>query len=87
MAREPLDSIEYESTYLELRPASERLSDTIDAPILVRRRAHGRGDDAFAPHGIAAADDKCCCEPTRPATAPPARPMISRSGARYTLVL
>lgn len=54
MAREPLDSVEYESTYLELRPESERLSDTMAAPILAR--ADGRVDDAIDLYGIDAAE-------------------------------
>jgi hypothetical protein len=31
MAREPLGSLEYESTHLELRPDCERLSNTTNA--------------------------------------------------------
>jgi len=37
MEREPLDSLEYESTYLELRPTRERLGASTNAPILARR--------------------------------------------------
>jgi hypothetical protein len=53
MEREPLDSIEYESTYLELRPESETLSWTRDASILGRRRTDGRADDVITSDAVA----------------------------------
>lgn len=56
MVRKPLDSIEYELTYLELRPESERLSDTMDPPVVAPRRRDERVDDAVAVYGIAAVD-------------------------------
>ena len=56
MVRKPLDSIEYELTYLELRPESERLSDTMDPPVVALRRRDERVDDAVAVYGIAAVD-------------------------------
>jgi hypothetical protein len=54
MEREPLDSIEYESTYLELRPESERLRHTMAAPILAR--PDGPIHHAIDLYGIAAAE-------------------------------
>ena len=56
MGREPLDSIGYESTYLELRPMRERLNSTADAPILAARPAPAQAyGGAVASNGIAAA--------------------------------
>jgi hypothetical protein len=49
MERQPLDSLEYESTYLELRPDCERLSDSTDASLPARRRGEvADGRDAAA---------------------------------------
>src|SRR5689334_15493930 len=56
MEREPLDSAEYESTYLELRPDCERLSDTTDASLPARRRGDGPVHDTVASYSIAPAD-------------------------------
>ena len=54
MEREPLDSLEYESTYLELRPTRERLGASTNAPILARRLAAMQMDGgAVASGGIA----------------------------------
>jgi hypothetical protein len=66
MDQEPLDSLEYESTYLELRPLRERPSDATNAPILARRRADVEVDDAVASYGIAATDT--CVEAPGPRT-------------------
>lgn len=56
MGREPLDSIGYESTYLELRPMRERLNSTAGAPILAARPAPAQAyGGAVASNGIAAA--------------------------------
>ena len=51
MERQRLDILEYESTYLELRPRRERLSDTTDASLLAHRRADMHADDAVASYG------------------------------------
>jgi hypothetical protein len=48
MERQPLDSLEYESTYLELRPPGERLSDMTDAPRPAGSRADAHVHDAAA---------------------------------------
>jgi hypothetical protein len=56
MEREPLDSAEYESTYLELRTDCERLGDTTDASLPAGRRGDGPVHDTVASYGIAPAD-------------------------------
>src|SRR5947209_10966870 len=56
MEREPLDSREYESTYLELRPDCERLIDTTDASLPARRRGDGLVQETVASYGIAPVD-------------------------------
>ena len=71
MDREPLDSIEYESTYLELRPDSERLSDTTDASLPARRRGDGPVHDAVASYGIDPADTGIVWAEPRTVPAPP----------------
>ena len=55
MERQPLDSLEYESTYLELRPDCERPGDTTDASVRARRHADVQRQDAVLSRGIAAA--------------------------------
>lgn len=73
MERQPLDSVEYESTYLELRPAREPPIGTTDAQILARREATVEVDNGAAPrtgafgdrrdrHGpVGSSDDSDCC--------------------------
>ena len=56
MERQPLDSLEYESTYLELRPDCERLSNTTDALAPARRHGDVPVHDTVASYGIAPAD-------------------------------
>jgi len=51
MERQPLDSLEYESTYLELRPGCERLGDTNDPPLPVRRRRDGSAHATVPAYG------------------------------------
>jgi hypothetical protein len=53
MERQPLDSLGYESTYLELRPDCERLSDSTDASLPARRRGDAPVHDTVASYGIA----------------------------------
>jgi hypothetical protein len=71
MDREPLDSIEYESTYFELRPARERLTVTTDGPILARPSATMRvGAGAVASNGRLAATAEIVVAPPGPTTRP-----------------
>ena len=56
MERQWLDILEYESTYLELRPDSVRLSDTTDASLPDGRRGDVPADDMVVYYGIAPAD-------------------------------
>ena len=49
MEGETLDSAEYESTYLELRPVCERLSDATLAPMLARIHADAQADERGRP--------------------------------------
>ena len=49
-----MDSLEYESTYLELRPDCERGGDTTDASLPTRRRGDVPAHDTVASYGIAA---------------------------------
>lgn len=56
MARDPLDTLEYESTYLELRPETERLRATRDVLILFNRDDDGQLDEAVALDRMPAAD-------------------------------
>ena len=71
MEREPLDSAEYESTYLELRPDCERLSDTTDASLPARRRGDVPAPDTVASYGIAPADTGIVRAGPRTIPAPP----------------
>jgi hypothetical protein len=71
MERQPLDSLEYESTYLELRPDCERLSNTTDASLPARRRGDGPVHDTVAPSGIAPADTGVVRVGPRTIPAPP----------------
>jgi len=72
MERQPLDSLEYESTYLELRPDFERLSDTTDASLPARRRGPVPVNDAVASsYGIATADTGIVRTGPRTIPAPP----------------
>ena len=71
MEREPLDSAEYESTYLELRPDCERLSDTTDASLPARRRGDVPAHDTVASYGIAPADTGIVRAGPRTIPAPP----------------
>lgn len=88
MEREPLDSAEYESIYLELRPDYERLSDTTDAALPTRRRGDGPVHDTVAPHGIAPADTGVVRVGPRTIPAPPftsahdSRPCVSAPSPR-----
>jgi hypothetical protein len=75
MERQPLDSLEYESTYLELRPVRERLSHTTDVPLLARLRAGVQMNDAIASHGIAAAGSGIAV--SGPRTTPASPPDLS----------
>ena len=71
MEREPLDSAEYESTYLELRPDCERLSDTTDASLPARRRGDVPAHNTVASYGIAPADTGIVRAAPRTIPAPP----------------
>jgi len=72
MEREPLlDSAEYESTYLELRPDCERLSDTTDASLPGRRRGDVPAHNTVASYGIAPADTGIVRAGPRTIPAPP----------------
>lgn len=57
MECEPLGSIEYESTYLELRPARERVTGTTEAPNLTRRPATKHFDVGAIGSSVYAAAD------------------------------
>ena len=71
MEREPLDSAEYESTYLELRPDCERLSDTTDASLSARRRGDVPAHNTVASYGIAPGDTGIVRAGPRTIPAPP----------------
>jgi hypothetical protein len=71
MEREQLDSAEYESTYLELRPDCERLSDTTDASLPARRRGDVPAHNTVASYGIAPADTGIVRAGPRTIPAPP----------------
>jgi len=71
MEREPLDSAEYESTYLELRPVCERLSRTTDTALLARLRTEVQMNDEIASYGIAAAGSGIAVPGRRTAPASP----------------
>ena len=71
MEREPLDSAEYESTYLELRPDCERLSDTTDTLLPARRRGDVPAPNTVASYGIAPADTGIVRVGPRTIPAPP----------------
>lgn len=78
MDREPLDSVEYESTYLELRPLRERLSGMTDAAALTARLA-AAGLDAVtvASNGLGAPGTKISVEALRPVSIPVTRPALA----------
>jgi hypothetical protein len=86
MEREPLDSVEYKSTCLELRPACERPTGATDAPILARRAATVHVDGgAVASNGRLAATAEIIIAPSGPRTTPTthfdlALEAVSRSG-------
>lgn len=71
MERQPLHGLEYESTYLELRPDFERLSDTTDASLAARRRGDVPVHDTVAWYGIAPADTGSVQAGSRTIPAPP----------------
>jgi hypothetical protein len=71
MERQPLDSLEYESTYLELRPDRERLGDTTDASLPTRRRGDVPARDTGAAYDIAHADTGIVRAGPRTTPAPP----------------
>jgi hypothetical protein len=71
MKRQPLDTLEYESTYLELRPDCERLGDTTDASLPARRRGDVPVHDTVASYGIAPADIGIVRAGPRTVPAPP----------------
>jgi len=71
MERQPLDGLEYESSYLELRPDYERLSDTTDASLPARRRGDVPVHDAVPSYGIALADTEMVRARPRTIPAPP----------------
>ena len=71
MERQPLDSLEYESTYLELRPDCERPSDTTDASLPAGRRGDGPEHDTVASYRIAPADTGVVRVGPRTMPAPP----------------
>lgn len=91
MEREPLDSIEYESTYLELRPARELPTGTTDAPIFARRAATVQVDGgAVAWNGRLPATAEIIIAPSGPRMMPTNRPdvaleVVGRSGAEPAL--
>jgi hypothetical protein len=73
-----LDSIEYECTYLELRPARERLTVTTDAPILARRAATMQADGgAVASNGHLAAIAEIIIGPPGRRATPTVRPDLA----------
>jgi len=53
MERQPLDSLEYESTYLELRPDCERLTAPTNPQLLARLRNDVPADPPIASYGRA----------------------------------
>jgi hypothetical protein len=81
MKREPLDSIEYESTYLELRPARERLTVTTDRPIPACHAAMMRVDaGAVAANPRVATTAEILIAPPGRRAAPTVRPDLALKG-------
>jgi hypothetical protein len=85
MERQPLDSLKYESTYLELRPDCERLADTTDASLPARRRGDQPVHGTIDSYGIAPADTGIVRAGPRTVSAPD--PLPSRHRARYWTLL
>ncbi|SRR5579884_3051037 len=78
MERELLDSIEYESTYLELRPARERLMVITNRPTLARHATTSRVDaGAVAASARLEATAEMLIAPPGPRAAPTTRPDLA----------
>lgn len=82
MEREPLDSVEYESTYLELRPARERVT-TAAAPNLTRRPTTTQVDVGAIASSLYAPTDIGPQAPDAPGSPAPPRNIARQAVRRW----